>query len=119
MKDLEVGHIFAHGDEQLAHIIWEDPKIYQNAIILMGGFHQLRVQQKTIHKRLAVKGYQAWCTNSKIIATGSSDSAIEGKQYYRSMRIHKEMCCALVQHTAEEITDKYKNLDNLMSFLGF
>ena len=115
IEDLELGHIFAHGDEQvyaqLAHI-WKDHKIYQNAIILMGGIHQLRVRQKTIHKRHAVKEYQAWCTNSNIIATGSSDSVIEGRHYYRSMRIHKEMFCALVQQRVEEITDNYKNLDD-------
>ena len=77
----------------------------------MGGFHQLRVRQKTIHKRHAVKGYQAWCTNSGIIATGSSDSAIEGKHYYRSMRIHKEMFCALVQNRVEDLTNIYEDLD--------
>ena len=86
----------------------------------MGGFHQVRVRQETIHKRLAVKGYQAWFTNSNIIATGPSDSAIEGRQYYRSMRIHNEMFCALVQHRVEEITDNCKNLDeNLKGFFGF
>ena len=86
MKDLEFGHIFAHGDEQvyarLAHIILKGPKIYQ--FILMCGFQKLRVRQKTIHKRNA---------------TGTSDSAIEGRHYYQSMRIHKEMFCALVQQS--------------------
>jgi predicted restriction endonuclease len=46
LKELEIGHIFAHTDEQvyakLAHIIWKYPKDYQNVIILIGGFHQLR-----------------------------------------------------------------------------
>ena len=63
MEDLELGHIYAHGDEQvyalLTHIMWEDTSLYKNVIILMGGFHQLRVRQKTIHKRHAVKGYQS------------------------------------------------------------
>ena len=58
--------------------MWKDTSLYKNVIILMGGFHQLRVRQKTIHKRHAVKGYQSWCTDSKTIAIGSSDAAIEG-----------------------------------------
>eukprot|EP00795_Rhopilema_esculentum_P013857 gene13857-4799_t len=46
MKELEIGHVFAHADEQvyarLAHILWKYPEVYQKVIILMGGFHQLR-----------------------------------------------------------------------------
>ena len=53
MDDLGLGHIFAHADEQvyarLSHILWKDPDLYQNVVVLMGGFHQLRVRQKIIH----------------------------------------------------------------------
>ena len=119
MEDLGLGHIFAHSDEQvyarLAHIIWKDPQLYQNIVILMGGFHQLRVKQKIIHKRHSIKGYQTWCTDAGTIAGGSSDAAIEGRHYYRSMRIHKEMFCALVQVRVEEywsICRQFPNLQN-------
>ena len=116
MNDLEINHIFAHGDEQvyarLCHILWKDRELYQNIIVLMGGFHQLRVRQKTIYKRHAVKGLQQWCTDSGTVATGSSDAAIEGRHYYRCMRIHKEMFCALVQYRAEtEMGKSYENMD--------
>ena len=56
--------------------------------------------------------YQAWCANSSIIATGSSDSAIEGRHYYRSMRIHKGMFCALVRYRVERLSNNYESLDD-------
>ena len=115
LEELELDHIFAHSDEQvyarLAHIIWKDPELYQNVIILMGGFHQLRVRQKTIFKRHAIKGYQQWVVDAKTIAFGSAAGAIEGRHYYRNMRINKEIFCALVQYRVEEITNDYKDLD--------
>ena len=50
VRDLDQEHIFAHGEEQvyarLAHIIWKDPELYRNIVMLMGGFHELRVRQK-------------------------------------------------------------------------
>jgi len=51
----EVEHIFAHSDEQvyarLAHILWKFPEVYKDIVILMGGFHQLRVRQRILYKR--------------------------------------------------------------------
>ena len=55
MRDLDLDHIFSDGDEQvyarLAHIIWKEPELYRNIDILMGGFHELRVRQKTNKKK--------------------------------------------------------------------
>ena len=83
MRDLDLDHIFAHGDEQvyarLAHIIWKNPELHWNIVILMGGFYELRVRQKTIYKRDALRGYQKWLIDAKKIASGSSDAAVEGR----------------------------------------
>ena len=58
---LNINHIFAHSDEQvyaqLYHIIWKEPQVYQKIVVLMGGFHQLRVRQKLIYKRHHMIGY--------------------------------------------------------------
>ena len=97
---------------RLAHIIWKDPELYQNVVILMGGFHQLRVRQKTIFKRHAIKGYQQWVIDAKTIAFGSAPAAIEGRHYYRNMRVNKEIFCALVQYRVENITNNYKDFDH-------
>lgn len=79
MKELEISHIYAHADEQvyakLAHIIWKYPKDYEDVLILMGGFHQLRVLQRIIYKRHASKGYQSWWVDAGTIASGSTENA--------------------------------------------
>ena len=55
MKELDLDHIFVHADELVysksVHILWKFHDIYNLVIVLMGGFHQLRVRQKQIYKR--------------------------------------------------------------------
>ena len=84
LKELEIGHIYSHADEQvyvkLAHIIWTYRKDYEDVIILMGGFHQLRVLQRIMYKRHACKGYQSWWINASTIASGSSENAFKLQQ---------------------------------------
>ena len=99
-RDLELNFIFVHGDEQvyakLAHILWKNPELYKKIIPLMGGFHELRVMQKIGYKRFGAVGFKQWCKDAGVIACGSADKAFEGGHYYGSMRIHKEMFCAIV-----------------------
>ena len=80
MKELDLEHIFAHADEQvyarIAHIIWKCPERYKNVVILMGGFHQLRVRQKTINKRYACLASKTWFVDAAVIAEGSADMAL-------------------------------------------
>lgn len=123
MKELDVGHIFAHSDEQvyarLCHIIWKYPDVYKNVILLMGGFHQLRVRQRMIHKRHDCKGYKSWWIDAGVIAAGSADKAAEGGHYYRNMRLHKESFTALVQMRIEELTANYSTIEpNLLHLLN-
>ena len=64
MKELEIGHVFGHADEQvcarLAQILWKHLEVYQKVVILMGEFHQLRVRQRILYKRHAFQGYKSW-----------------------------------------------------------
>ena len=63
-------------------------------------------------------GYGDWYWDSGIIAEGSASQAIEGRHYYRSMRIHKEGFDALSQYRIEEITSCYKDIEpNFMNKL--
>ena len=118
MKELEIGHIFAHADEQmyarLAHILWKYPEVYQKVIILMGGFHQLRVRQRILYKRHACKGFKSWWVDAGTIAAGSADKAAEGGHYYRDMRLHKETFNALVQFRAQSLTANYEKMDHTL-----
>ena len=84
----------------------------------MGGFHQLRVRQKQIHKRYACLDFKSWFVGSGVIAKGSADQAIEGRHYYRSMRILKESFNALVQYSFEkamlENGDDFSEIKNVI-----
>ena len=59
----------------------------------------------------ALRWYQKWVIDATEIANFSSDAALEGRHYYREMRINKELFCALVQYRVEELTNYYNNMD--------
>ena len=119
MGCLDINRIFVHADEQvyarIVQLIWKFKDKFQNIIPLMGGFHQLRVFQRILFKRHAVVGYGDWYWDAEVIAEGSAPAAIEGRHYYRSMRVHKEGFDALTQHHIDERTNGYKDTNE--SFL--
>ena len=52
---------FAHGDEQICSISachMERPELHGNIVILIGGFHELRIRQKTIYERHVLRRCQ-------------------------------------------------------------
>ena len=101
INDLELSHMFVHTDElvysKLCNILWKNPQLYKNVILLMGGFHQLRVMQKILYKRYNCRQMQQICVEAGTIVQGSSDQAFEGRYHYRCLRVHKESFDALVQ----------------------
>ena len=88
---------------KVCEILWKNKDIYTKIILLMGGFHLLRVMQRLPYKRHFPKGYREWCVNAKTVAGGSIDQAFEGRHYYRSMRMHKECFGADVQFRIEKV----------------
>ena len=62
LLDLEIPYIFAHSDEavysKLCHILWKNPSLYTNIVVLMRGFRQLRVKKKLLYKPYFSRGYQ-------------------------------------------------------------
>ncbi len=116
IEDLGLEFIFAHADEdvyaKLVQIIWKNGNHYKKVIVMMGGFHQLRVRQRLIYKRHACMGYKDWHIDSSTIAPGSADQAFSGKHYYRCMRVLKESFDALVQFFAETTTNNYTDMES-------
>ena len=115
-ENLGIQHIFTHADEavysKLLHIIWKHGDYFQRIIPLMGGFHQLLVLQKVMYKRHGCIGYKKWFEDAHVIASGSVDKAIEGRHYYRCIRLHKEAFDAIVQMQIEKITDNYAAINS-------
>ena len=118
MEELEIPFIFAHSDEavysKLCDILWKNPEMYSRIILLMGGFHQLRVMQRILYKRHYCKGYMDWCIDAETIAKGSAEQAFEGRHYYRCMRVHKECFDALVQFRVEAITTNLSTMSPIL-----
>ena len=54
-------------------------------------------------------GFKQWCTDAGVIACGSANKASEGGHYYRGMRIHKEMFCAIVFDKLKDTFDNFTN----------
>ena len=105
--------MYVHADElvysKLCHILWKNPELYKQVVLLMGGFHQLRVMQKILYKRYNFRQLQQICVEAEVIAKGSSDQAFEGRHYYRCLRVHKESFDALVQLRVENLTDNHRS----------
>ena len=116
--DLELQYIFVHLDEdvysKLCHLLWKNPDLYQKIILLMGGFHQLRVLQKILYKRHLCHGYKEWCVDAKTIAEGSACQAWKGRYYYRSMKCHKECFDVLMQFQVQKVTNMHANMDSTL-----
>ena len=70
-------------------LIWKEPQLYKDTIILMGRFHQLRVRHKTIFKRHSIKSYQKWVVAAETLVFGSAEVAVEGRHYYCNMMISR------------------------------
>ena len=115
IEELEIPYIFVHSDEmvyaKLCDILWKDRQLYSQIILLMGGFHELRVMQRLIYKRHDCKGYKQWCKDANTIARGSADQAFEGRHYFRSMRVHKECFDALVQFRIDKIYNGLQDIE--------
>ena len=60
IEELELPHIFVHSDEmvysKLCAIVWKNHQLYKGIILLMGGFHQLRVMQNSFSKDTLAEG---------------------------------------------------------------
>ena len=73
------------------HIILKNPGLYKCIVILMGGFHQLRVKKRLIYKRSNRIGIKEWSINARIIAPPDlAAQVMEGRHYCRCMHLHKE-----------------------------
>ena len=116
IHDLGLQHIFSHADEdiynKLLQILWKYPDRYFKIIPLLGGFHELLVRQKLIHKRHSIIGYKQWFVESGVMLEGSAEQAFKGKHYYRCMRLLKAAFCALVQFRIENFDNGYQSIDS-------
>ena len=86
-------------------MIWKNPELYKCIVMLMHGFHQLRVKQRLTYKLSSFIGIKEWCIDDGVIAPGSAAQAMEDNHYYICMHLHKECLGELGQFRFERVKD--------------
>ena len=104
-KDQNLNYNFCHNDQnifhKLSHIIWKENK-YEIIVNRMGGFHIFLVTLNVLYKKYNLMGLKEWWLTSKIIAAGSVDQAMEGRHYFRAVRLHKQSIESLLRYKSEK-----------------
>lgn len=80
-----------------SEIVWRHQEKYSNVILMMGNFHTICNLLSAIGKMFGEAGLRDLAVESGVIAEGSVNKVLEGKQYIRAIRFHKLVYEALMQ----------------------
>ena len=70
-------------------ITWKHPNLYQNIVLMMCNFHTLCNIMSSIGNMFGDAGLRDLAVELGVIAEGSINRVLEGKQYNRAVRFHK------------------------------
>ena len=74
---------------KVTEILWKDEEKMRTIIVHMGAFHTICNFLATIGKRFKDAGLRDVAVESAVIAEGSIEAVLEGRQYNRAVRLHK------------------------------
>ena len=80
-------------------IAWKHANMFKSVVIRLGAFHTACTLLAIIGKRFGDAGLRDICIESSVIAEGSVNGVLGGKQYNRAVRFHKlmyESCMRLI-----------------------
>ncbi len=101
MTDLHIESVVLVFDQALyakvAEVLWKHRDIYEGIIIRMGAFHTMCNLLSILGKRFQDAGLRDLCIESGLLAEGSVDAVMDGRQYNRAVRIHKYIYEALMR----------------------
>ena len=108
-EDLGLQCIFAHSDEaiycKMVLLQWLNEGRYEKVVNLLGGFHTIMVKLKIMYKKYGALGFREWWVDAGAIAEGSSIQAMEGRHYFRAIRLHKQSFEALLRYRMKKMGD--------------
>ena len=78
-------------------VYWKRKEQFVGLVIMMGGFHLLLMLLGVIGSRFGDAGLRELAVQSDVVAEGSVDKALNGKQYNRAVRLHKCVYEALMR----------------------
>lgn len=70
-------------------IFWKHTSLFKGFVIMMGGFHLLVMLLGIIATRFGYASLQELAVQSEVVAEGSIDKVLIGKQYNRAVCLHK------------------------------
>jgi len=70
-------------------IAWKHPDRYDHILLMMGNFHTICNFMSSIGKMFSDAGLRDVAVESSVIAEGSVNKVMEGKQYNQAVRLHK------------------------------
>ena len=74
---------------KVTEILWKDEEKMRTIIVRMGAFHTICNFLATIGKRFKDAGLRDVAVESAVIAEGSIEAVLEGRQYTRAVRLHR------------------------------
>ena len=69
-------------------VYWKHKELFCGLVIMMGGFHLLLMLLGVMGSRFGDAGLRELAVQSDVVAEGSVDKALNGKQYNRAVRLH-------------------------------
>ena len=72
-----------------AEVYWKNKELFKDLLIMLGGFHLLMTLLGIIGTRFGEAGLKELAVQSEVVAEGSIDKVLTGKNYNRAVRLHK------------------------------
>ena len=76
-------------------IFWKNKNIFENLVLMLGGFHPPMMLLGIIGTRYGDAGLRELAVQSEVVAEGSIERVLKGKNYNRAVRLHKVVYEAL------------------------
>ena len=90
-------------------VLWAHTSKFNAIVLRLGGFHTICTLLAVIGKRFGNAGLRDIAIESGVIAEGSVNAVLDGKQYNRSVRFHKLMYEAFMRIIWEQFTSWVTN----------
>ena len=94
-------------------VYWKHKELFCGLVIMMGGFHLLLMLLGVMGSRFGNAGLRELAAQSDVLAEGSVDKALNGKQYNRAVRLHKCVYEALLRLLLKEFQSSVPSLPDL------
>ena len=98
-------------------IIWKEPDIYKNHIILPGTMHIMMSCFRILMKKMSGAGIEDLLLEAGLLTTGSLRGVITGKNYYRAMHCHLTLAEALRRLLFDRYLSSHEKDNNMFQWL--